>query len=263
MTIANPARVTGTQGRRPQGEPRRTAVKDPRSVIAWEGPSEFTGRPIVLALTGLRGESQNEKTGPMAHAWVLPAGENASKAFGSPVEQDVCGACRNTGAGARRPCYVAMGVRFVEQWRAGYPRVELLKAAKALAYPLRVTAYGDPAAVPLEVWEPLLRYAPGWTGYTHAWRSCDPGFKRYLMASVDSREEAIEANRAGWRYFRVNAPGGQVIPDVEVLCPAESRGRSCVQCRLCVGRTRRARNVFITVHGKGAAEWLRRHPQEV
>lgn len=127
-------------------------------------------------------------------------------------------------------------------------------------FPVRLGAYGDPAAVPTRVWAELLRYVKQWTGYTHQWKpkrcmlcsgigydeygmtgrcnlckglgkepGCDPDLKRYCMASVDSPEERAEAQALGWRTFMV-VPEVQSgwAPDMftrpawtdDILCPA-------------------------------------------
>ena len=42
-------------------------------LIAYTGPSRINGKPVVLLVSGENGESANEKTGPMAQTWILPA----------------------------------------------------------------------------------------------------------------------------------------------------------------------------------------------
>lgn len=44
----------------------------PNGLVLWEGPSRFTGVPIVAIVTGLGyWKSGNTKTGPMAQVWIL------------------------------------------------------------------------------------------------------------------------------------------------------------------------------------------------
>jgi hypothetical protein len=232
----------------------------PSSVIAWEGASLFTGERIQVVLTGLRTPSINEKTGPMAQASIVVAGENPSLLLGTERERAVCGDCPLRGRGHRRPCYVAWHAWLLGQHLPKFPRVRLAEAAAALeGKSVRVGAYGDPAAVPAYVWRRLLAHAGAWTGYTHAWRSCDPELRFYFMASAETAIAATRAQLAGWRTFRVRPPGGELL-DGEVLCPNESRGVTCDDCRLCAGRARPAKSIAITVHGAGAAEFLRRFP---
>jgi hypothetical protein len=72
---------------------------------------------------------------------------------------------------------------------------------------VRLGTYGDPAAVPVDVWRALLRDASGHTGYTHQWQNpALPNLselRSLCMASVDTAQEAALATQLGWRYFRV------------------------------------------------------------
>jgi hypothetical protein len=115
---------------------------------------------------------------------------------------------------------------------------------------LRAGAYGDPAFVPLDVWRALYGDGFDWdtgtqgTGYTHQWRTCDPGYQRFCMASVQSMAEAIDAWAMGWRTYRVDLEG--VGPQAgEVTCPEQTRGISCDDCRLCGGTRKAAMNIVI------------------
>ena len=46
---------------------------------------------------------------------------------------------------------------------------------------IRLGSYGDPAAVPIEIWDNLCSVAANYTGYTHQWATCDPNLKNYCM----------------------------------------------------------------------------------
>ena len=75
---------------------------------------------------------------------------------------------------------------------------------------LRLGCYGDPVAAPYSVWAPLVRVASGHTGYTHQWH--DKRFWRFrafLMASVETLDDARQAQSLGWRTFR-SAPKGEI-----------------------------------------------------
>jgi hypothetical protein len=117
----------------------------------------------------------------------------------------------------------------------------------------RLCAYGDPAAVPFEVWRVVLETASSWTAYSHAWRVCDPRLKTIAMASVDSEREFFEAGLAGWRTFRVRLQPDPLIAGAEFVCPASDEGghrSTCDRCRLCSGTSSPARSVAIVAHGK-------------
>jgi hypothetical protein len=222
----------------------------PNSAIVWRGPSAFTGRDVEVLVQCLKTPSTNEKTGRMVQVSIVQADENPSLMRGTDRERDVCGDCR----GQKRLegwCYEDWQPFLIGQRRHLAERVRLADAGELLrGRAVRVGAYGDPAAVPFEVWARLLAHVSGWTGYTHAWRTCDSRFRLYLMASVESHVEAAEAASWGWRTFRIRPNlADQPAPGLEVLCPFESRAVTCERCRLCAGTGRPAKSIVITVHG--------------
>jgi hypothetical protein len=104
---------------------------------------------------------------------------------------------------------------------------------------VRLGSYGDPAMVPLHVWDALTHDSLGWTGYTHQWchEAAQP-YKRYLMASVDNEREMREARAMGWRPFRVLRGDEQLVAGHEMQCPAAEEGgskKTCDSCRACQG----------------------------
>jgi hypothetical protein len=234
--------------------------------IAWEGNSPVTGDPLVLVVTG---RSHNTKTGPMYQAWLLLRDVAPFDAIAQGADRAICGSCVHRGIekvpngttqNAKRTCYVSMFKGPAKIWqlaRAGaYPRLTTAEAGLKLAGEyVRVTAYGDPAFVPLDVWRAILRHADGWVGYTHQWATCDPGFRAWLMASVETEREAAEAHARGWRTFRARSPHEALRKD-EFQCPAsEEAGHraTCVTCLLCRGTSSPAKSVSILLHGQRAA----------
>jgi hypothetical protein len=121
---------------------------------------------------------------------------------------------------------------------------------------LRLGSYGDPAAIPHDVWTALLSRVAGHTGYTHQWRTF-PEYADIVMASVDSVAERAHANMLGFRTFRVAPSVGCTKQLNEALCPAsEQAGKktTCAQCRACGGTSSRARcDIMIPAHGSGAS----------
>ena len=119
-------------------------------------------------------------------------------------------------------------------------------------------AAGDPAAVPFEVWEDLLRYGNGFTGYSHVWKT-KPEFRSHLMASVESRQGKADANALGFRTFRI-VPDGEGKQKDEIWCPATPEGglrTTCAECQLCNGKKNNEdhrRSVAVRAHGA-----LRKH----
>jgi hypothetical protein len=219
----------------------------------------LTGEPIEIVLTGLELDSKNEKTGAMVQAWILRQDGNPSMDLGDERERAVCGDCPLRGRGAQRICYVTYGVWVISKFRDRLPLVSVEDASCALrGKPVRLGAYGDPAAVPYSVWETLLLGVQQWTGYTHQWRTCAPQFKRLCMASVETERDADEASALGWRTFRIRPESGRLQKN-EILCVNESRGVQCKDCRLCKGVSSTAgASIVITVHGNGVNEFHRR-----
>lgn len=227
-----------------------------QSFVAWEGASPITGDPIVLIVTG---RSANEKTGPMRQTWLLLRDIGPFDAVKQGRDAAICGGCVHRGgtAGRGRTCYVSLFTGPLQIWRtfqAGrYPVLALDRGAAELAGEhVRVTAYGDPALLPFGVWTALLARTAGIVGYTHQWRSCDPRFARFCMASVDSPAEQALARSLGWRTFRVRHPHEPVDTEREFICPASDEAghrTTCQRCRLCRGTSSPAKSVAILAHG--------------
>lgn len=240
--------------------------------IFYRGPSLLTGDPIIGAMSGLEGGSINAKTGPMAQAWILRSDMPPMDAKRANVDDAICGDCKLRGRDGRDSgCYVA-------PWRGPYQVYRNLENYHEATWPelhallegrsIRLGAYGDPAAIPFEVWRSLLTTAAGWVGYTHAFKYCDQRLRTIAMASVDTVEEFYQARALGWRTFRIrlstdDLPLTGSYPAIEVgqsrsvplefVCPAsdEANHRStCQACQLCRGTSSPARNVVIVAHGK-------------
>lgn len=219
-------------------------------MVLYEGPSLINKAPIVAIATGLTSPSSNDKTGPMVQTWILGQDEAPHEAVKSGADESVCGDCPARG----KWCYVTTFQGPLSVWRTwkrgGYPKLDL----DALrGQPIRFGAYGDPAAVPFRVWDEIGIHTSMHTGYTHAWRYCDPMLKHYCMASCDSEEDAIEARSRGWRTFRVTKQPGDKALSNEVVCPAsEEAGKKvqCIDCGACNGvATRRKSHIVIKAHG--------------
>ena len=219
-------------------------------MVIYEGPSVLNGKPIVAIATGLVSPSSNTKTGPMIQTWILDANTEPHHAVKNGEDASVCGDCPARG----KWCYVTTfqgPLSIYRTWkRGGYPQY----AAEAFAgQPVRFGAYGDPAAVPFHIWDTIGFQARMVTGYTHAWKYCDPLFKHWCMASCDTEEEALQARERGWRTFRVTKSPGDKALSKEVICPAsEEAGHKiqCIDCGACNGTsTRRKSHIVIMAHG--------------
>ncbi len=108
--------------------------------------------------------------------------------------------------------------------------------------------------------------------YTHNWRTIhrdDFGEHIFVLASVEATEEITEARSRGYvAAITVREFPGTTVFDVgghKVLpCPAETRGATCAECRLCLDRETRLRDLGYTigfsVHGAGSNQAKRRLP---
>jgi hypothetical protein len=232
-------------------------------VAFYRGPSLLTGDPIVGLISGLAHGSANTKTGPMAQAWILRTDVPPMDAKRQNTDDAICGDCKLRGRNGRDSgCYVVPWQGPYNVWNAWrqqrYPDVLWPQLRDAMSNrTVRLGAYGDPAAIPFEVWQTVLETAEGWIGYTHAWRHCDPRFKRIVMASVDSENEFISAGLCGWRTFRILRPGDAMVARGEFNCPASDEmghRTTCRECLLCRGTSSPARSVAIRVHGKPSSQ---------
>jgi hypothetical protein len=240
-------------------------------VTFYRGPSLLTGEPIVGVLTGLEGGSLNPKTGGMAQAWIIRPDLAPQEAKRRDRDDAICGDCRHRGHGGEgSTCYVPAWLGPTNVWkmftRGGYPEATWpdLQAVVEGRH-VRLGAYGDPAALPFEVWRTLLVTVAGWVGYTHVWKICDARFKTILMASVDTEAEFIQAGLRGWRTFRVRGqsdplmtvgnigrPNLPASTALEFACPASdemNHRTTCQRCQLCRGTSSPARSVAIVAHG--------------
>ena len=229
--------------------------------ILYEGPSLIDESPIVAVATM---RSTNRKTGDIPQIWILRADIRPGEAARTGEDKGICGDCPLRGDSAQkrhRSCYVVVGRAPTSVWvtyqRGGYRRLTLRQAAHLFSGMIvRLGAYGDPAAVPLEVWESVLSRAARWTAYTHQWRQ---GFalSHIAMASVESDDDAKAAIAMGYRVFRISSPGASLAPGHR-WCPARADGWprvTCASCGACNGGTR-GQHVQTTVHGSRAAHAL-------
>jgi hypothetical protein len=225
-------------------------------LVLYEGPSVINGKPIVVIATGLDKASKNEKTGEMVQVWIMVGNKAPLQANKSGADEAVCGSCKHRHF---RSCYVnlAHGPGHVyAAYKAGkYARLPMSHRVSELFRDkhVRLGAYGDPAAVPIDVWNVVTRVAAGWTGYTHAWKKCDIAYRDYCMASADTESEARDAMGRGWKPFYARQEGTP-LPKGFFSCPAsaeQGKRLNCMECRVCKGGEHREGQgvVSIVVHG--------------
>jgi hypothetical protein len=234
------------------------------SFVAWRGPSEIDGGPIMAYIVP---ESTNDKTGPMWQVHIIRDDMSPIEAIRTGADESICGTCplrgivQDDGSRAQRACYVVYAQGPQSAWKASVakptlPWDEVLKRIEG--QPVRMGAYGDPAALPWNIVRDLYIAAGEWMCYTHRWmfmEGIDLARWRLLsMASVDSQWQGAIARADGWRTFRPD-PEGHAQEGNEIVCPNESRGVQCIDCGLCKGATngpKQVKSIVITGHGIGA-----------
>ena len=238
------------------------------SLVAFQGPSRIDGKPVVILVSGENGNSENAKTGPMAQTWILRADIAPHVAIHTGDDKSVCGDCplrgliRKNEDGSTtnhgRSCYV--NVRNAPRavwmaWKAGKYRIA---QSAWKSFKTRLGSYGDPAAVPFKVLVDLIKRGSGkWTGYTHQWRQRKfQPLRKLVMASTSSVEETQQAQKMGWRTFRIRKPGEPLMAN-EFECPASTEAGARLDCDRCgacngiglKGTRQKAHSVSIVVHG--------------
>jgi hypothetical protein len=228
-----------------------------RGVVLYDGPSAIDGKRIVVIASGLAAKSANAKTGAMVQTYILRADQRPTDAVKAGADVSICGTCphRGDGNGKARTCYVNVGQGPLVVWKA-WKRGVYPVATDYSAFAGRIVrfgSYGDPAAVPVRIWEGIAAHAAAFTGYTHQWRKCDARFARYCMASADNESEAREARAAGWRTFRVALPCDAPRIEAEAVCPASKEAGNKLQCADCLAcggtSTGRRGSIVIQAHG--------------
>lgn len=231
-------------------------------VVFYKGLSQFDKKPIVGIAVGLSSKSSNVKTGSLIQTYILVDNgvmphENA--AYGK-ADSTVCGNCPHRAGPNEKSgsCYVNLGqgphAVYSHYLKGKYP--SLAQSHKSLFTDrfLRLGSYGDPTAIPFDVWINITSWAKDHTGYTHQWRLCDQRFKNICMASCDSTLDYDTAKYMGWRTFRVKTNSQPVLKS-EVKCPASPDSfpkRQCEDCMACNGTNREndlRRDIVINAHG--------------
>lgn len=241
------------------------------SAIAWKGPSLFDGAPIAVVVTNLGTTfSRNAKCGrSMAQATILRTDMHPQDAILTGKDFSICATCKHRGYCATnsrgvvtttRSCYVTLKSVFSIYHalkRGSYPRMDPGAISAQIRHravrrgtpnALRIGSYGDPAAVPTWVWNDLARDVKVVTGYSHEWKHCDQTLQSLMMASVDTPEEAREAQAMGWRTFRILTPDQRPAP-TEIMCRSVRTGATCQSCGLCAGTALKAKHVAMPLHG--------------
>lgn len=235
-------------------------MNKPNGFILYEGPSLIDGAPIVVIVTGVERDSDNDKTGPMLQTWIIRSDVAPHVAVKDGRDVSVCGACVHRGnkrKGRKRSCYVLVyqaPLQVYKAYLAGkYPRREA--RGLGVGRKVRLGAYGDPAAVPVKVWQDLTEGSITRTGYTHQWKAkrlVSPELMSLCQASIDSAEDLQQARSKGYGTFRVLRMAETPV-EGEIRCPADLGLTDCATCGMCDGES--GKNIVIPSHGSGAKHY--------
>ena len=213
--------------------------------------------------------SKNSKTGDMPQIFILRSDLHPTEALKNGEDVSVCGTCihrpKQLGENAlkkySRTCYVntmSFNAVYKKYARGGYSKPGLGAIAKRLeGHRVRLGAYGDPAAVPVSVWDTILAKCQN-TGYTHQWKVCNSDYARYCMASCDTPLDVVLATAKGYRTFFVQNVkqfedmSRNVDGVKQAICPASremGKVTTCFACQACNGtRAGLKSNVAIMIH---------------
>jgi len=220
-------------------------------LVIYEGASQIDGEPIVCIITGLSRKSSNPKTGSMLQSFIMKSNINPYAAWKTSCDKSICGSCFHR---KMKTCYVNVAQSpnnvYKTYLKNSYSKMNDENIILLKDKHLRIGSYGDPGAVPFEVWEKICKNVSKVTGYTHLWKTCDIRFSGICMASVDTPQEAIKAQEKGWRTFRIVQPWEKKEKS-EVVCPASvNKNVKCNRCLACGGlSSKRTKNIIIKAHG--------------
>jgi hypothetical protein len=241
------------------------------TVIAWQGVSRIDGKsPIALFVTGITQRAvkgSNAKTGPAIQTHILRTDVDPLEAIRNGADSAICGGCAFKGVDSvpigktypkDRTCYVQVHKASLGIYRSfSNGNVRTLPVAEVAnlisGRVLRLGSYGDPAAIPFNVWEALRRYTVFSLGYTHQYRSERlQDVTAFCQISADTEQDAIMAHAQGYGSFRVIGPDQRPL-SFEMVCPS-LEGVQCIDCGACSGGIN-GRNVVIPVHGALATRY--------
>jgi hypothetical protein len=219
----------------------------------YDGPSTYNGSRVIAYVANPTKPSSNRKTGDMAQVYIFLAERSPLEAVQDGSDEATCGDCSLRKATAKPgapTCYVTT-LFLKAAWLAAL-KSPLISPEEAITRvgikPLRNGAYGDPAAVPADIWRRLgLGSRKRGTSYTHGWGrdGFDTSILEFSMASIDAHNAKDRHKLPEWaRTYRVIAEG-DVLEAGEILCPHTTTGAQCVDCGLCGGSNVKAKNIAV------------------
>lgn len=252
ITLANGQIIT-TSGEMVKVIKKVRTNKPAKGYVLFEGPSILDGKPIVVIATM---ETKNEKTGNMVQTWIMRADMSPTEASNTKSDSSVCGMCPHR-TSLKGACYVTLHQAPLAVWKSykkgNYKNLDNSDLIHFKNKRIRLGAYGDPAAVPFQVWDNIVKACVGHTGYTHQLhhKNFDSRIATLCQISADTEKEAQRAWKKGYKTFRVKSDNMATLPG-EIQCLNVSHNISCLDCGLCNGNKA---NIVIDVHGSRASRF--------
>lgn len=198
-------------------------------------------------------QSGNSKTGGMIQTWIVPDDRTVTES--RRQGHDAKSQCAGCPLASNKGCYV--GSYYVDgvQKSVWAGKKAETSDPKVIAdyfrgHKVRFGAYGNPSKLPIGLVRMIANVSRGWTGYFHDWHKMTPGKARkygyFFMASCEPGNRA-QAKRLGLRAFTTRRPG-DAVPEGSIDCPS-SKGVTCIECGLCAGTSKQAKDISIEVHG--------------
>jgi len=248
-------------------------MKKPLGLIVYKGISQLDGKSPIVAIAPL-GKTTNSKIGESTiPIYIIRTDLSPILAKKLGEDSAVCpSSCifKNTNS-----CYVNIGQAPTGIFKSFHrDRYEILnnENKKYLEnHILRFASYGDVTAVPINIWQDLIKISSknskkNILSYTHNWNLKKyQDYKSFSVASVETEVQAKRAQKMGWRTFRAISPGDKILEN-EISCPAAKESGykiSCGKCQRCSGKSEMSKksekNIVIQVHGGGKNGWKTRN----
>lgn len=225
-------------------------------VIVYKGKSEIDGENVIAIATAEK--NQNRKIGDIVQIWIIKPDINPILAKRLGEDISICGDCKHRDF---KTCYVNLGHGPNQIFKA-FHNDKYIKLDDNSIFEnaiVRIGAYGDPAAIPIHVWDKIAVYAENILGYTHQWNKKKfQLLKSYCMASVETEAEFDKAQSLLWRTFRVKLDHEPAF-NTEMRCPASAEmgnKLTCEQCQSCSGAGNSKKSVVINFHRYGFKNYI-------
>jgi len=210
----------------------------PTSFVVWHGASLLDGAHVMAVATCVREVSQNGKVGDAINVGIYRVDQSPYDAWTSEDIRSICPDSCQHRSDKHGDCYVNWG-RLTASWAGARERLDIQPPAGFWSgAKVRFGMAGDPAAVPLHIWEGIASECRGWMGYTAHWRELSREWSHIFMASVSNRVDFKRAEEANWRAYWAteDSASDTIAEDLGVrACLSHSHGLECIACLGCDG----------------------------